>query len=38
MNCLPPQVAGRFPVFVVVAVLKAIKEYFGLDWEIEWQK
>jgi hypothetical protein len=29
---------GRFPVFVVVAVLKAIKEYFGLDWEIEWQK
>ncbi|MBI4308260.1 MAG: restriction endonuclease, SacI family [Chloroflexi bacterium] len=28
---------GRFPVLVVVATFRAIKEFFGLDWRIEWQ-
>lgn len=28
---------GRFPVMLVVATLKAVKEFFGLDWAIAWQ-
>jgi len=28
---------GRIPVLLVVATLHAIREYFGLDWEIEYQ-
>jgi hypothetical protein len=28
---------GRLPVLLVLATFRAIKDYFGLDWEIEYQ-
>lgn len=29
---------GRLPVYVVVAIFRAIQQYFELDWSIEWQE
>lgn len=28
---------GRFPMLLAVAAFQAIKEFFGLDWDIAWQ-
>lgn len=28
---------GRFPMYVVVAVLQAVNEHLGLNWEIQWE-
>lgn len=28
---------GRFPLFVIVAAFKAVKERFGAMWEVQWQ-
>lgn len=28
---------GRLPMYIVVAVLQATNEHFGLDWEVQWE-
>jgi hypothetical protein len=36
-NLLGTPSGGRLPVILVVATFRAIKEFFGLDWQIEFQ-
>ena len=36
-NLLSTPSGGRFPVLLVVAAFTAIKDFFGLDWEISYQ-